>query len=373
MSPGENNEFVEDEFSLSELLVPDTPEIKKIKSLYEKEYEYSDYLGAIEFSIARYYYEDNRKLKDKDVIAVLKNIKQNRDKPISFFEKDLEKEIVESLIEPLEENPLTNHEFTLVLDYILWVIDNRSWLEDKQAYVKWIAYVLSFLSDEEEKKYERQFKKFARRMGLSSDQVDTLLMKREVAGDFFDKAGFFDEEDLFEEEDFFEGIIDNTGILDEDKTADDLETGFFLMTDDEKFDFLLDKGPDYVELVQSYVLELMEKEDFEKIQDFYKKFNEKHKDFFPLHFIMGTVYVESDPTLAKSYFEETLKAVEKFEEFPKGMREALKQNLDSLTKYLFEEPAEKPEEKAVESKKGKKKGMSRKKAPNKDAELEEDI
>ncbi len=42
MSPGENNEISEDEFSLSELLIPDTPEVKEIKSIYEREYEYSD-------------------------------------------------------------------------------------------------------------------------------------------------------------------------------------------------------------------------------------------------------------------------------------------------------------------------------------------
>jgi hypothetical protein len=100
MSPGEDNETLgeyneisEDEYSLSELLLPDTPEIKEIKSIYEKEYEYSDYLSEIEFAIAGYYYEENRNLKDKDVISVLKNIKQNRDKPISFFKKDLEIEL----------------------------------------------------------------------------------------------------------------------------------------------------------------------------------------------------------------------------------------------------------------------------------------
>ena len=57
MSPDENSEVSEDEFSLSELLLPDTPEIKEIKSIYEKEYEYSDYLSEIEFAIAAYYYE----------------------------------------------------------------------------------------------------------------------------------------------------------------------------------------------------------------------------------------------------------------------------------------------------------------------------
>jgi hypothetical protein len=362
MNLDENNKLVEDEFSFSELLVPDTPEIKEIKSIYENEYEYSEYLSEIEFSIAEYYYNESRKVTDKDVIKALKNIKQNRDKPISFFEKALEKEIVNSLVEPLEESTLTDHEFTLVLDYILWVIDNRSWLEGKQAYVKWITYVLGFFSEEEEKKYERQFKKFASKMGVSGAQVDMLLMKK-------DAEDFFDEEELFEEGDLLE-VLGPDEIFGVDSTADNLETGFFLMDNNEKFDYLLENGPNYVELVQSYVLDLMEMEDFEKIQDFYKKFNQKYKNFYPLHFVMGIVYIERDPALAKSYFEETLKAVEKQEEIPKSSKYEIKQNLDSLIKYLIEEPAENPEEKIRSSKKGKLKGVSAKKASNKDDEIE---
>jgi hypothetical protein len=339
MGSDENNEISEDELSLSEYLVPDTPEVKLIKSLYENEYEYSEYLGEIEFSIARHYYEDNRKLKDKDVISALKNIKLNRDKPLTFFKDDLEKEIVESLLEPLEENPLTNHEFNLVIDYVLWVIDNRSWVEDKQAYVKWIAYVLGFLSEDEEEKYENWFKKFASKLGMSGAQVDMLLMKRNA-------DDFFEEGDLFED-------IDTVRIFDEDRVADDLETGFFLMTDDEKFDFLLEHGPDYVELVQSYILELVEKEEIEKLQDFYKKLSEKREDFFPLHFIMGAAYIDRNPALAKFYFEETLKAAEKAEEFPKEMKKALRENIILLEILLMEESAEKSEIKTDEDKKSK--------------------
>jgi hypothetical protein len=342
MSPEENNEIVEDKFSLSELLTPDTPEVKEIKSIYEREYEYSIYLREIEFSISRHYYEENRNLKDKDVISAVKNIKQNRDKPTSFFKKDLKKEIVESLIEPLEESPLTNHEFNLVLDYILWVVDNRSWLEDKQAYVKWITYVLGFLSEEEEGKYERQFKKLTRRAGLSAAQAEMLLMKREMTDDFFGRGKRF------------KGVADKTEILEKDRTAEDLETGFFLMTDDEKFDFLLENGPDYVEFVQSYVSELVDKGDFEKIQVFYKKLNEKHNDFFILHFIMGTAYIDKDPTLAKSYFEEALKTAENYEEIPTEMIEDLRESINLLTKFLMEESAGKTEEKTGEIKKGKK-------------------
>lgn len=358
MNPDENNEFVENELSLSELLVPDIPEIKEIKSIYENEYEYSEYLSEIEISIAEYYYNYNRKVTDKDVIKALKNIKLNRDKPISFFEKALEKKIVKSLVEPLEDSPLTDHELTLVLDYVLWVIDNRSWLEDKQAYVKWITYVLGFFTEKEEKKYEMQFKKFARKIGVSGAQVDMLLMKREMTDDFFDEEDFFEKGGLG-------GLLEGPSpedILGEDRTADDLETGFFLMTDDEKFDFLLDNGPDYVELIQDYVMGLAEKEEFEKIQDFYKKFNEKHKDFYPLHFIMGTAYLNSDPILAISYFEKTLKATEESEELPPGIKGEVKKYTDILTSLLLEEATEKVEETTVESKKSKTSRKSGKRA-----------
>ena len=345
MSPGEIDEIPEDGFSLSELLVPDTQEIKEIKSIYEKEYEYSDYLSEIEITIAAYYYEENRNLKDKDVIAALKNIKQNRDKPISFFKKGLEREIIGSLIETLEENPLTDHEFTLVIDYVLWVIDNRSWIPDKQAYVRWITYVMGLFSKEEEKKYEMEFKKAARKLGVSSAQVDMLLMKR-------------DAKDFFEEEDLFDSIEDKAEFLEKDRTAETLETGFFLMTDDEKFDFLLDKGPEYVELVQDYVLYLKNKGDFEKIQEFYKKFIEKYEDFFPLQFIMGTAYIDKDLALAKSYFENAISAAEKLEEIPEEMKKVLRADMNQLTKLIMEESPERPEEKTDEGKKGKKKSKT---------------
>jgi hypothetical protein len=37
---------------LSQLLLPDTPQVKEIKSIYEREFEYSMYLSEIELAIA---------------------------------------------------------------------------------------------------------------------------------------------------------------------------------------------------------------------------------------------------------------------------------------------------------------------------------
>ena len=94
MNPETGNRFTEEgEDSLFRHLEPDTPEVMEIKSLQGEEYEYSDYLGTIEYSIARHFYEDDRKIKDKDAVSALKNIRKNYDKNISFFKRDLEKEI----------------------------------------------------------------------------------------------------------------------------------------------------------------------------------------------------------------------------------------------------------------------------------------
>lgn len=356
MSPEENDGVSEDKYSLSDLLLPDTPAVKEIKSIYEREYEYSMYLSEIEFAIAEYYYHENRSLKDKDLISILKNIKQNRDKPVSFFKKDLELNIVDSLIEPLEEFPLTDHEFTLVINYILWVIDNRSWVPDKQAYVKWITYVLGFFSEAEEEKYEREFKKAASKLGVSSAQVDMLLMKR-------------DAEDFFEEGDILEGIEDTEELSDIDRTADNLETGFFLMSEDERFDFLMNNGPEYIDLIQDYIFDLKIKGDFAKIQEFYKKFLEKYEGFFPLQFIMGTAYIDKDPSLANSYFEAAVKTAEKSEEIPDKIKKVLRADISQLIQLLTEESteesAEKPEEKTGEEKKGNKKSKKVKKTSKK--------
>ena len=316
MNPETGNRFTEEgEDSLFRHLEPDTPEVMEIKSLQGEEYEYSDYLGTIEYSIARHFYEDDRKIKDKDAVSALKNIRKNYDKNISFFKRNLEKEITENLIELLEEEPITHHEFELVIDYVLDVIDNRSWMEDEQAYLKWATYVMGLFTEEESQEYERNVKKLAAKLGLSSKHADLMLLKG-------------DEDDYFE---FVENYGDDEGEgLTEEELIAEMETKFLSLTDAEKFDFLLENGPDFYELVGLYISELSEKGEFEKIQELYRKLVEKYDDFLYLYVFMGGAYVEIDPTLAKFYFEKALKSLDKLDDLSDPIKEVLRGNLLDL-------------------------------------------
>lgn len=316
MNPETGTRFTEEgEDSLFRHLEPDTPEVMEIKSLHGEEYEYSDYLGTIEYSIARHFYEDDRKIKDKDAVSALKNIRKNCDKNISFFKRNLEKEIIENLIELLEEEPITHHEFELVIDYVLDVIDNRSWMEDDQAYLKWATYVMGLFTEEESQEYEGSVKKLAAKLGLSSKHADLMLLKG-------------DEDDYFE---FVENYGDDEGEgLTEEELIAEMETKFLSLTDAEKFDFLLENGPDFYELVGLYISELSEKGEFEKIQELYRKLVEKYDDFIYLYVFMGGAYVEIDPALAKFYFEKALKSLDKLDDLSDSTKEVLRDNLLDL-------------------------------------------
>jgi hypothetical protein len=312
------DKFIEEgKDSLFRHLKPDTPEIMKIKNLQGKEYEYADYLGTVEYSIAKYFYEDDRKIKDKDAVSALENLRKNYDKNISFFKLNLENEIIENLIEILEENPITHQEFNLVTDYVLEVIDNRSWMEDEQAYLKWAAYIMGLFTEKESEEYERSVKKLAAKLGLSSKHADLMLLKGK-------------EDDYF---DFLETYGKDEELTEEELIAE-MEEKFLSMTDAEKFDFLLENGPDFYELVGLYVSVLSERGEFEKLEELYKGFIEKYDDFIYLDVYMGGAYIEKDPALAKSYFEKALKRLDKLDDLSDITKEVLRTNLLVLIKKI---------------------------------------
>jgi len=320
MNSETGDKFTEEgENSLFRHFKPDTPEVMKIKNLQGKESEYSDYLGTIEYSIARYFYETDRKIKDKDAVSALKNIRENSDKNISFFKRDLEKEIIENLIELLEGESITHQEFKLVIDYVLEVIDNRAWMEDEQAYLKWVTYVMGLFTKEESEEYEKSIKKLAAKLGMSSKHADLMLLKGE-------------EDEYFE---FVERYGEDEGEeLTEEELIAEMEEKFLSMTDAEKLDFLLENGPDLYELVGLYITELSEKGEFEKLQELYRKLIEKYDDFIYLDVFMGGAYVEKDPALAKSYFEKALKILDDLGDLSDSTKEIIRASLLDLIKRI---------------------------------------
>lgn len=172
-----DTENKEGEQSLSNVLESDISDTEELDSLYNTEDEYDIYLDAVEFSIAHNYCEKNRELKDNDIITAIQNIKENYDKDIETFD-DLERDIIEQLIDTIKKEPITHHELKLVLDYILWSIENRSWMDDEQAYAKWVSYYCDVFTSEEEEDYKKYIMKTATELGLSKEDMDTLLSKQ---------------------------------------------------------------------------------------------------------------------------------------------------------------------------------------------------
>jgi hypothetical protein len=339
-----------DEDSLFRHLVPDTPEAKKIRSLKGREYEYAEHIGIVEYSTAKHFYEADRKIKDRDAVSALKNIKKNCNKNISFFKQDLEKEIAKNLREILEEKPITHHELKLVIDYVLEVINNRSWMEDEQAYIKWVAYIMDLFTEEENEEYEKSIKKLAAKLGLSGKHADLMLMKGDEEDYFEFVEEYGDLEEYGEEnegnegkERYEKGELTEEGLTEEKLTEEgltekeliaEMESKFLLMEDPEKFDFLLENGPEFYELTGLYISELSEKGEFDRIQELYSKLTEKYDDFLYLYVFMGATYLEIDPALAKSYFEQAIKALDKLDDLPESTKEKLRASFLSLIEKI---------------------------------------
>ncbi|MEK6927943.1 MAG: hypothetical protein AABX11_05930 [Nanoarchaeota archaeon] len=178
MSEIEKKDLDEIEFvSLKELLLPDNDEVRQIEGIYGKEVEYFDFLGPIEFFIANYGLS-NKSLKDKDLIMILRNIRDNLDKNLDFFKKDLEKQIMCTISASLQmQRKITKHELRLVIKHILWAIDNRNWIESKRAYIDWIANFFHLLNKEEKKKFDEEYDNLGKEHGISKEKLK--LMKNE--------------------------------------------------------------------------------------------------------------------------------------------------------------------------------------------------
>ncbi len=290
---------------LRKLLKEDTEAIKHIKSIYEKEQEYSDFLGEIEHAIAEYFYYEDENIKDEDIKNILKKIKENYLKDLNFFKHELEIEIMEVLSEVLEEYPITHHELKLVLDYILWAIDNRTWMQDKQAYVKWIAFSHELYDSKEAKEYENNIEDFGKKIGMPQSAIDAVLLRN-----------------------------DDFNIDDEQKALGKEESEFFSMDDKQKFNFLMEKGTLFANLINDFLIELAENGDYSTIDKFYNEFTGQYPDFIPIYVFMAQIYFHKNSIMAKHYIENGIKELDNSTTMPDDIRMKMKDMLKNAIKNI---------------------------------------
>ncbi len=213
------------------LLLEDNEEVKKIKSLQQREEEYAYLLGPIEHTISLYYYE-NRKLKDKDVAKMLKNLRSNYSQNLDFFKEPLEKEILIQLSLALQDTETMHRELYLSISYIIWSIDNRTWTGDNRAYLDWVLNFFGMMDKKEKKEFKKKYDELGKEFGIEEEKIRAMTAGSEEL-----------DENIYE-------------LSDEEKAWGKEDSEYFSMSDDEKCAYLL-KCNDKLEL-SKVLIDLMD-------------------------------------------------------------------------------------------------------------------
>lgn len=260
-----------DTVSLLSLVSSEDMRIPGLDSLYQHEDVYSDYLSALEESISDAYL-DNRSLTDKDMIRELTALKSSLAVPISQLETEFQRDVALLFSEGLRKVPISAHELGLVFSYVLWAIDNRSYLGDPKGYLRWITFRLGRFSTLEEEKYKADFYKRTSRLGVSKKDADALL-------------GLSDE---------FSKEVDDS----------DLEPRFYASTD--KQQFLIEHFPKTEFLLEQYL-----EEDIPRPKNFFNTLLKEHSNYIPLYILFAEYFDErGELELAEKYRDMGLSQLE---------------------------------------------------------------
>ncbi len=136
----------------------------------------------------------------------------------------------------------------------------------------------------EEEQYEERVEKLGKKLHLSEEDVDQLLMKSEKA--------------------FTEAEMEKTR----------LESEFFAMDDDEKFGFLAENSPEHFDLFSIYLMELQDRKELELMKSLAKRVSKKFGDDPELYLHVAIFFSAVDFNTAKSYLAKALSRVEKLED-----------------------------------------------------------
>ena len=199
---------------LNRLLLEDNEEVKRIKSLQQREEEYAYLLGPIEHTIASYY-SKNRNLKDKDIVKILKSLRLNYSQNLDFFKEPLEKEIIIQLSLGLQDTGTMHRELYLSISYIIWSIDNRTWTGDNRAYLDWVLNFFGMMDKKEKKEFKKKYDELGKEFGIEEEKIRAMTAGSEELDEYIYEPSH--EEEAWSKED----------------------SEYFAMSDDEKCSFLL--------------------------------------------------------------------------------------------------------------------------------------
>jgi tetratricopeptide (TPR) repeat protein len=290
--------------NLNTLLKKDTLKIKELKSLLNSEYKYRFIFGAIEYSFGEEYVYENHKFSDANAIAIIKNLKANYTKDISFFRKELEQIIIKRLIKEVKKAKIMHYELLLVFDYILWSIDNRRWLNDPQAYVKWNAYHHGIMDDKENSKYRKELKKKCTALGIPKNEINAIL-----------------------DEDYDKIKIDTEAVR--------IESEYFSATD--KTFFVLKNMLQHPYLIDTHGFSLEEEEKYDEAISFYKQVLEKIPEFPPIECSLGLLYEKTgNKVLAEIHITNAIQMLDRMPKdiLPEEQLVALRKELNIVLRRL---------------------------------------
>ena len=199
---------------LNRLLLEDNEEVKRIKSLQQREEEYAYLLGPIEHTITSYY-SKNRNLKDKDIVKILKNLRLNYSQNLDFFKEPIEKEILIQLSLALQDTDTMHRELYLSISYIIWSIDNRTWTGDNRAYLDWALNFFGMMDKKEKKEFKKKYDRLGKEFGIEEEKIRVMTAGSEEL-----------DEDMHEPSE-------------EEKAWSKEDSEYFAMSDEEKCNYLL--------------------------------------------------------------------------------------------------------------------------------------
>ena len=187
---------------LKSLLLPDTDKIKKKMETHEDLpiEKYSHILSQIEFSIASCYSENISGLTDKKTLAVLESLltslkikttltsdsyedsgsqitRKSKNTKTTAISRDLKNSICDAAIESLRKRPVTQHEFELCLRFIMYSIDNRSWVPASRGYLDWISNMFGLLPEWKKEEFDVFYGSISQLFGI---EMDLLTMDKTI-------------------------------------------------------------------------------------------------------------------------------------------------------------------------------------------------